>query len=31
MLNILEHKGKGNGNQNYIEIPPHPSQNGCHQ
>jgi hypothetical protein len=26
MLNILGHKG--NANQNYLEIPPHPSQNG---
>jgi hypothetical protein len=29
MLNILDHKG--NANQNNIEIPPHPSQNGYHQ
>jgi hypothetical protein len=29
MLNILVHKG--NANQNYTEIPPHPSQNGYHQ
>jgi hypothetical protein len=29
VLNILGYKG--NTNQNYIEIPPHPSQNGYHQ
>jgi hypothetical protein len=29
MFNIPDHKG--NGNQNYAEIPPHPSQNGNHQ
>jgi hypothetical protein len=29
MLNIPGHTG--NANQNYIEIPPHPSQNGYHQ
>jgi hypothetical protein len=29
MLNILGRKG--NANQNYIEIPPHSTQNGYHQ
>jgi hypothetical protein len=29
MLNIFGHKG--NANQNHIEIPSHPSQNGYHQ
>jgi hypothetical protein len=29
ILNILGYKG--NANQNYIEIPSHPSQNGYHQ
>jgi hypothetical protein len=28
MLNIPGHKGSANQN---IEIPPHSSQNGCHQ
>jgi hypothetical protein len=28
-INVLGHKG--NANQNHIEIPPHPSQNGCHR
>jgi hypothetical protein len=29
MFNVLSHKG--NANQNYAEIPSHPSQNGNHQ
>jgi hypothetical protein len=29
MLNFLGHKG--NANQNYVEILPHSSENGCHQ
>jgi hypothetical protein len=29
IINILSHKG--NSNQDYNEIPPHPSKNGCHQ
>jgi hypothetical protein len=29
MLNIFTHQGSGN--QNYIENPSHPSQNGYHQ
>jgi alpha/beta superfamily hydrolase len=29
MCNLFGHKG--NANQNDIEIPPHPSQNGYHQ
>jgi hypothetical protein len=29
MFNILNHKG--NANQNYTEIPSHPSQNGNQQ
>jgi hypothetical protein len=29
MFTILTHQG--NANQNYIEIPSHPGQNGCHQ
>jgi hypothetical protein len=29
MFSILSHQGIAN--QNYIEIPPYPNQNGCHQ
>jgi hypothetical protein len=29
MFDILSHKG--HVNQNSTEIPPHPSQHGCHQ
>jgi hypothetical protein len=29
MFNILSYRGKAN--QNYIEIPSHPNQNGYHQ
>jgi hypothetical protein len=29
MLKVFGHKG--NANQNYIEIPPNPSQSGYHQ
>jgi hypothetical protein len=29
MFNIFSNQG--NANQNYIEIPSHPSQNSCHQ
>jgi hypothetical protein len=29
MVNIFNYQG--NKNQNYLEIPPHPSQSGYHQ